>query len=129
MSSNRTREDRSRKRFIRRWKRRLRIAAPFLSLPLLLGVLILSVDLIEYEPEQADPRASGTPVPARATAGAREDARSLSVSRFSVLEPELARIEAPEPATLSADDLALDLPLRERPTPRPPRRLDARSRP
>jgi hypothetical protein len=45
-----TPEQRRQRRRLRRWKRRARILAPFLGLPLLLGALSLSVDLIEYRP-------------------------------------------------------------------------------
>ncbi len=45
-----TPEERRQRRRLRRWKRRARILAPFLGLPLLLGALSLSVDLIEYRP-------------------------------------------------------------------------------
>ncbi len=48
-------EERIAKRRERRWKRRGRIAAPFLALPILLGTLLLSVDLIEYRPVEPEP--------------------------------------------------------------------------
>ena len=38
----------------RRWKRRARILAPFAALPLLLVTLMLSVDMVEYRPEEPD---------------------------------------------------------------------------
>lgn len=43
-------EDRMALRRARRWRRRARIAAPFMALPVMLGLLVLSVDLIEYRP-------------------------------------------------------------------------------
>jgi hypothetical protein len=44
-------EERIRNRVRHRWRRRARIVAPFAALPLLLGTLLLSVDIIEYSPQ------------------------------------------------------------------------------
>lgn len=45
-------EERIRNRRQRRWKRRGRIIAPFAALPLLVAALMLSVDIIEYAPQE-----------------------------------------------------------------------------
>jgi hypothetical protein len=58
--------DRTAVRRTRRWRRRARIAAPFLVVPAMLGLLVLSVDLIEYRPSREAGRASERPRPARA---------------------------------------------------------------
>jgi len=67
-------EDRLAKRRVRRWKRRARIAGPFLAIPAMLGLLVLSVGVIEYQPTRparparakqaekpAEPRRVGAP--------------------------------------------------------------------
>ncbi len=51
-------EDRLARRRARRWSRRARIFAPFLAVPGMLGVLMLSVNLIEHRP---DASRKGTP--------------------------------------------------------------------
>jgi hypothetical protein len=51
--AERTKTDRAVRRRIRRWKSRARVAAPLLAVPAMLGLLILSVDLIEYRPDEA----------------------------------------------------------------------------
>lgn len=43
-------DDRLARRRARRWSRRARIFAPFLAVPGMLGVLMLSVNLIEHQP-------------------------------------------------------------------------------
>jgi hypothetical protein len=43
-------EDRLALRRTRRWRRRARIVAPFFAVTVVLGLLVLSVDLIEYQP-------------------------------------------------------------------------------
>lgn len=57
-----TPEERQRRRRIRRWKRRGRIVAPFLGVPILLAALALSVDLIEYRPQPKRERLSDRPI-------------------------------------------------------------------
>jgi len=44
-------EERIKNRRLRRWKRRLRIVAPFAALPVLLCTLVFSIDIIEYSPK------------------------------------------------------------------------------
>ncbi len=63
-------DDRRAMRRARRWRRRARIAGPFLVVPAMLGLLVLSVDLIEYQPSPASDRASATARPGRVAAPA-----------------------------------------------------------
>ena len=82
------------RRRVRRWSRRARIAAPFLVVPAILGLLILSVDLIEYQPQKS-PRAASSPTAPVATrhAAARPEAvfvEPQGVSSISVVESPLS---------------------------------------
>lgn len=90
--------DRIGRRNIRRWTRRARLAAPFLAVPAILGLLVLSVDLIEYQPQKSPRPATdrqapvaNRPVPIRSDAIRVEpqDLSSLSVveSPLSALSP------------------------------------------
>lgn len=56
-------EERIKNRRLRRWKRRGRILAPFAALPILLATLILSVDFIEYRPEEPRTKLADRPLP------------------------------------------------------------------
>ena len=62
-------EERQIHRRARRWKRRARILGPFLGIPLLLATLSLSVDLVEYQPQEEKDRLSDQPI--------RMDARTV----------------------------------------------------
>ena len=82
------------RRRVRRWSRRARIAAPFLVVPAILGLLILSVDLIEYQPQKS-PRAASrptAPVATRHTAGRSEAVivEPQGVSSISVVDSPLS---------------------------------------
>lgn len=57
-------EERMQRRRARRWRRRARMAGPFVGLSALLGTLALSVDLIEYQPQVQKNRLSDRPLPA-----------------------------------------------------------------
>ena len=59
-------EERRRTRRTRRWKRRARILAPIASLPLLLATLMLSVDIVEYRPEEPRTPSATKSAPAKA---------------------------------------------------------------
>jgi hypothetical protein len=61
-SSARSPEERLARRRIRRWKRRGRIAAPFVGISILFVTLTLSVDFIEYEPTTESERLSDRPM-------------------------------------------------------------------
>jgi len=54
--------ERMQRRRSRRWKRRARMAGPFLGIPLLLGTLTLSIDLIEYDPQLEGERLMDRPI-------------------------------------------------------------------
>lgn len=56
-------EERMQRRRARRWKRRARIVGPFLGVLLLVGMLALSVDIIEYQPQTPRDRLSDRPLP------------------------------------------------------------------
>jgi len=84
-------EQRRASRRARRWRRRAGIAAPFLAVPVILGLLVLSVDLIEYHPtarpDRTDAGARLAAAPART---AQEDSLELapeSVLAVSVVDP------------------------------------------
>ncbi|MAG33366.1 MAG: hypothetical protein CL908_21020 [Deltaproteobacteria bacterium] len=57
-------DERQARRRTRRWKRRAHIVGPLLGIPLLLGTLLLSVDLIEYQPTKKPDRLIDRPIPA-----------------------------------------------------------------
>ena len=82
------------RRRVRRWSRRARIAAPFLVVPAILGLLILSVDLIEYQPQKSPRTASRptAPVATRHTAGRSEAVivEPQGVSSISVVDSPLS---------------------------------------
>ena len=56
-------EERKQRRRSRRRKRSARLAGPFLGIPLLLGTLMLSVDLIEYDLQPEGERLVDRPNP------------------------------------------------------------------
>jgi hypothetical protein len=109
----------------RRWKRRARIAAPFLSLPPLVAVLMFSVDLVECRPVEPRERLVDRPI-MRLAPSAQRSNRSPIVSVSSVpvtSTPSVAITRAPRAEALEATSptsLALEL---DRPAPealRPP---------
>ena len=57
-----TPDERAQRRRVRRWKRRARILAPFLGLPILLAALALSVDMIEYVPQPPPDKLADRPI-------------------------------------------------------------------
>ena len=92
-------DERMQRRRARRWKRRMRMAGPFLGIPLLLGTLALSVDLIEYDPEPEPERLSDRPMPRQAAVKSstrRAASPATSVSGASVVESG-ANTLAPSP--------------------------------
>lgn len=112
-------KERLQRRRLRRWKRRARIAGPFLGLPLLVGTLALSVDLITYSPAPTLEHLVGQPHPevARSTPSARAPLPS------AVMSPA-APIVAPE-AQASRFELELGFERNTTPTaaPKPPQAL------
>lgn len=84
-------KERLQRRRVRRWKRRARIAGPFLGLPLLVGTLALSVDLITYSPAPTLEKLADQPLPqvAKSTPSARAPMRRTVMSPAApVLAPE-----------------------------------------
>lgn len=82
-------EERMQRRRARRWKRRARIAGPFLGLPLLVGALALSVDLITYAPVPPREKLADRPMSNSATEQGRSRATSpqSGISNTPVVEP------------------------------------------
>jgi hypothetical protein len=66
-----TPDERLQRRRVRRWKRRARILGPFLGVRVLLLALSLSVDLIEYQPQDEPDRLSDRPIRMAQPAAAR----------------------------------------------------------
>ncbi|MEM9175178.1 MAG: hypothetical protein AAGC67_08075 [Myxococcota bacterium] len=98
-------EQRLQRRRARRWKRRARIAGPFLGLPLLLGTLALSVDLITYSPAPPREKLTDRPLPQVA-----KPAAAVRVPMPSTVMSGAAPVVAPEvPARRLDLDLGLDL--------------------
>ena len=104
-------DQRMQRRRARRWKRRARIAGPFLGVPLLLGTLVLSIDLIEYQPQKPKPRLADRPMPEAVIA--KQRARSVplpsAISSNSVVTSRAQRGEAL--AGLAPNDASLDVTL------------------
>ena len=94
--------DRMALRRTRRWRRRARIVVPFLTVPVILGLLVLSVDLIEYQPAS---RADRPNEPPRAAAPATPTAPSLGGGAIGLGHEAalcVSVIEAPLSATPSS---------------------------
>lgn len=100
-------QKRTMQRRLRRWKRRIRHVSPILCLPLLLGTLMLSVDLIEYRADPIRVQGSDLPVapPAKTLSLELEvGVEPVPVSSHSVVEPEIAGAQGPE--TVSPEAIA-----------------------
>ncbi|MFO0688869.1 MAG: hypothetical protein U0900_09185 [Myxococcota bacterium] len=74
-------DDRLARRRARRWERRVRLFAPFLAVPGMLVVLVLSVNLIEHRP---DPATRGPASSARRPAATRPSEPAHAASAPSV---------------------------------------------
>jgi len=83
-SSSRTPEERLARRRVRRWKRRARIAGPFLGVSLLFAALSLSVNLIEYEPMTEPDRLSDRPMYLETPKETERVSRRVSLTADSV---------------------------------------------
>lgn len=108
-------EERLQRRRARRWKRRARIAGPFLGLPLLLGTLALSVDLITYSPAPAREKLTDRPLPK-----VEKTRPAARVALPSTVMSTAAPVVAPDSPGKKFD---LDLGLEEdesAPAPKPP---------
>jgi hypothetical protein len=120
-----TPDERQQRRRVRRWKRRARIVAPFLGVPILLAALALSVDFIEYRPQPKPERLSDRPI------RIQPDRVRPSVSHMPVAP--VAPMHDPHTASSDAvgiegdDDLDVMLPLTsEVHEPTPPAALGTR---
>ncbi len=93
-------EERIQRRRLRRWKRRGRILAPFAAIIVLLGLLLLSVNIIQQTPQKtpvkAATRSTHTPVTAMQQSLA---ARSASSTPY---RSHLLQEQAPEFVDLAA---------------------------
>jgi hypothetical protein len=91
-------------------------------------MLMLSVDLIEYRPEEPSKRLSDRPIPRPTSTTSMHDARMRSaILSTSVVDSE--RIRPPEVNPTEAKTIALDLGLPAPETLRPPTRPYALGQP
>jgi len=125
MEKHESPDERRARRRSRRWKRRARIIGPFLGIPVLLGALALSVDLIEYQPAEKPDRLTDRPIPASVLEKQKqaEKARPNSVSSTSVMTAK-PLVSSPTPG-LDEDALGLEIVRPEQPMrpPKPPSSL------
>lgn len=89
-------DDRLARRRLRRWSRRAKLAGPLLAVPAILALLILSVDLIEYQPQKQSRRASERPAPV--------------ATRHSATHPDAIVVEPQSLSSLSVVDSPLSSP-------------------
>ena len=98
-------EERLQRRRARRWKRRARIAGPFLGLPLLVGTLALSVDLITYSPAPEREKLTDRPLPE----AVKKPKTTVRVPMPSTVLSDAAPVVAPQAPTQNLDlDLGLE---------------------
>lgn len=113
-----TPDERLRRRRVRRWKRRARILGPFLGVPLLLLILSLSVDLVEYQPQEKPDRLTDRPI------RMNQQQSTEPTMRPSLLAPTGADSAIPtsqDNAERShSESIALDVTLPSAPLLRPP---------
>lgn len=105
----RTPDEKLHRRRVRRWKRRARIAGPFIGITILLAALSLSVDLIEYQPRKTADRLSDRPINVNARTNAEESERSHSYVDNSATST-LSVVPDRDPK-IAAELLSLDLAL------------------
>jgi len=107
-------EQRTQRRRARRWRRRGRIVAPFLGIPLLMGTLALSVDLIEYHPQQPRERLSDRPLPSEDVIARRKNEQAARTANAMGITAGSTLATSPSVATADLDletsALQLDLP-------------------
>ena len=113
-----TPDERFQRRRIRRWKRRGRILGPFLGVPLLLLTLWLSVDLVEYQPQEEPERLADRPI--RMTRP-RTTQSSMRPGLSATTQANSRIPVAPEDAEgTNGDSIDLDVILPSAPELRPP---------
>ena len=111
-----TPDERAQRRRVRRWKRRARILAPFLGIPILLAALALSVDMIEYVPQPPPDKLADRPI--NLTPG---DAKRPTPRPLVIAKPDLALpVDAPDALEDDGDAKDLDVILPASLPPRPP---------
>jgi len=98
-------EERKQRRRSRRRKRSARLAGPFLGIPLLLGTLMLSVDLIEYDLQPESERFVNRPTP---EADVEKAHKRKAVSSPSA--PMASNVSAPQ--KVAGDGLGFSVTLR-----------------
>lgn len=119
-------EERIQNRSSRRWKRRARIAAPFAGVPLLFGMLALSVDLIEYQPQEPRPKLNSRPIATRALEArpakpaARHQATQTAISTSAMMDTH--RIDSMQAGELDSKLLDGEMPIPSTSDLRPPTR-------
>lgn len=97
------RKERLLRRRARRWKRRARMAGPFLAIPLLLGALMLSVNMIEYDPQPERHRLSDRPVAVVEKQQERPIHPKASAQSSSVASPTPAERDSALDVSLAGD--------------------------
>jgi hypothetical protein len=104
-------DERMLRRRARRWKRRARIAGPFLSVPILIATLALSVDLIEYQPQEPREKLADRPIPESILAKQRSRTipHRTSVSDASVTPPSSFPAEGTQKKPPSTSEIDLSL--------------------
>jgi hypothetical protein len=113
-----TPDERLQRRRIRRWKRRARILGPFLGIPLLLFTLSVSVDLVEYQPQEESDRSTDRPIRIKRQTVTRPLGQpSLSTATQTVLPIPSELDETGEAISVSID---LDLTPPSAGSPKPP---------
>jgi hypothetical protein len=113
-----TPDERLQRRRIRRWKRRARILGPFLGIPLLLFTLSVSVDLVEYQPQEEPDRSADRPIRIKRQTVTRPLGQpSLSTATQTVLPIPSELDETGEAISVSID---LDLTPPSTGSPKPP---------
>ena len=106
-------EDRSQKRFVRRWKRRARILGPFLGIPLVFGALALSMDFVRHLPAAQMAPAQATAVKTRRLAAAnRPTERFVRSSRDESASVVASGVARPIPSSIvrfHSNSMSLDM--------------------
>jgi hypothetical protein len=110
-----TPEEKLHRRRVRQWKRRARIAGPFIGITILLAALALSVGLIEYQPRENPNRLSDRPI--------RLSTRTITQRSDSLVGDSIASsvsVVSERAAEIDSDMHTLDLTLPSTPVARVP---------
>lgn len=103
LDSTESQADRLARRRARRWQRRARIAGPFLVVPAMLGLLVLSVDLIEYQPAEPAGLAKSRP---RAASAARPGPEREAMMQAPEAALAVSVVDAPMPGAMERSEAA-----------------------